>query len=315
VTLLYSRQASGVRPEIKLAKQANLEIGSCGGIKVNEYLQTSDSDIYAIGDAVEIRDFVLGGATLIPLAGPANKQGRMVADNICGKKRKYNGTQGTAVLKVFDLTVAMTGAGEKALKKTSIDFEKIYIHPLNHAGYYPGARPMHIKLLFEKPDGRILGAQIIGSEGVDKRIDVFAVAIRAGMTVYDLQELELAYAPSYSSGKDPVNIAGYVAANVLEGTVKLRHFDKLEDDEYILDVRTPAEFSRGSIPNTKNIPVDKLRERLNELPRNKSINVYCAVGVRSYIACRILEQNAFDVRNLTGGYTTYQAVTASGLSK
>jgi NADPH-dependent 2,4-dienoyl-CoA reductase/sulfur reductase-like enzyme/rhodanese-related sulfurtransferase len=307
--------ATGVKPEVKLAKEAGLEIGSCGGIKVNEYLQTSDPDIYAIGDAVEVRDFVLGNATLVPLAGPANKQGRMVADNICGKKRSYKGTQGTAILKVFDLTVAMTGASEKALKKTKIDYEKIYIHPGNHAGYYPGAKSMHIKLLFEKPEGRILGVQIVGSDGVDKRIDVFAVAIRAGMTVYDLQELELAYAPPYGSGKDPVNMAGFVAANILDDTVKVKHFDELEKDEFILDARTPAEFRKESIPNAVNIYINNLREKMDELPKDKTINVYCTVGFRSYLACRILEQNGFDVRNMPGGYITYRTIENSGLIK
>ena len=301
----------GVRPEVKLTEEAGLEIGSCAGIKVNEHLQTSDPDIYAIGDAVEVRDFVLDKAVLIPLAGPANKQGRMAADNICGLKRTYAGTQGTAILKVFDLTAAMTGASEKALSKTNIEYEKLYLHQANHAGYYPGAKPMHIKLLFGKPEGNILGAQIVGSDGVDKRIDVFAVAIRAGMTVFDLQELELAYAPPYGSGKDPVNIAGFAAANILDGTVKIKHFTELRKDDFILDVRTPAEFGRGSIPNAKNIPVDDLRGRLDELPQDKTIHVYCGVGLRSYIACRILEQNGFDARNLPGGYITYRTVANS----
>lgn len=301
----------GVRPEVKLAEEAGLEIGSCAGIKVNEHLQTSDPDIYAIGDAVEVRNFVLGDAALIPLAGPANKQGRMAADNICGRNRTYAGTQGTAILKVFDLTAAMTGASEKALSKTDIEYEKLYLHQVNHAGYYPGAKLMHIKLLFSKPEGNVLGAQIVGADGVDKRIDVFAVAIRAGMTVFDLQELELAYAPPYASGKDPVNIAGFAAANILDGTVKIKHFDELRKDDFILDVRTPAEFARGSIPNAKNIHVDVIRSKLDELPRDKTINLYCTVGFRSYVACRILEQNGFDARNMPGGYITYRTVANS----
>lgn len=305
--------STGVRPEVKLARQAGLEIGNLGGIKVEEHLQTSDPDIYAIGDAIEVKDFVLGNPIMVPLAGPANKQGRMVADNICGKNFTYKGTQGTAVLKVFDLTVAMTGASEKTLKKNGIDYEKLYTHQNNHAGYYPGAEIMHIKLLFAKQDGKILGAQIVGADGVDKRIDVLAVVIRAGMTVYDLQELELAYAPPYGNGKDAINIAGYAAANILDGTVKVRHFDELEKDAYVLDVRTPGESGRASIPDAKNIYVDKLRERLNELPRDKTINLYCAVGVRSYIACRILQQNGFDVRNLPGGIITYRTFKNSGL--
>ena len=305
----FAMLTAGVRPEVKLAREAGLEIGEQGGIRVNEYLQTSDPDVYAIGDAIEVRDFVLGGATLIPLAGPANKQGRMAADNLCGRERTYNGTQGTAILKLFDLTAAMTGASERALAETNIEYEKVYLHPASHAGYYPGAEQMHIKLLFGKPNGKILGVQIVGGDGVDKRIDVLAVAIRAGMTVFDLQELELAYAPPYGSGKDPVNIAGYAAANVLDGTVKVKHFDELEEDDFVLDVRTPAEFAKGGLPNAKNISVNQLRDRLDELPRDRTIHAYCAVGLRSYIACRILEQNGFDARNLSGGYTTYRTMT------
>jgi len=311
----FAMLTTGVRPEVKLAKEAGLEIGTHAGIKVNAYLQTNDPDIYAIGDAVEVEDFVLGGATLIPLAGPANKQGRMAADNLCGKKRRYNGTQGTAILKVFGLTVGMTGASEKALAKTNIDYEKLYLHPANHAGYYPDAKQMHIKLLFEKPGGGILGVQIVGSDGVDKRIDVLAVAIRAGLTVFDLQELELAYAPPYGSGKDPVNMAGFAAANILDGTVKVKHFNELKEDDFVLDVRTPGEFARGSIPNAKNIYVNNLRSKLDELPRDRTINVCCTVGFRSYIACRILEQHGFDARNLPGGYITYRTMANSGLSR
>ncbi|OHB75771.1 MAG: hypothetical protein A2Z25_04195 [Planctomycetes bacterium RBG_16_55_9] len=307
--------AVGVQPETRLAEDAGLEIGARFGIRVNERLQTSDPNIYAIGDAVEVRDYVLGDAVRVPLAGPANKQGRMAADIISGKDRKYKGTQGTAILKVFDLTAAMTGAGEKALAKTTIEYEKLYLHPAHHAGYYPGAKQMHIKLLFAKPSGKILGAQIVGAEGVDKRIDVIAVAMRAGMTVYDLQELELAYAPPYGSGKDPINIAGYAASNVLDGTVKVRHFTELTKDDFVLDVRTPAEFDRGAVPNARNIPVDHLRDRLDELPRDKTIHAYCGVGVRSYIACRILEQNGFDARNLPGGFMTYRSTAESGRAR
>jgi len=301
--------AVGVRPEVDLARDAGLQIGARGGITVNEYLQTSDPDIYAIGDAVEVQDFVLGGATLVPLAGPANRQGRMVADNICGRKRAFSGVQGTAILKLFDLTAAMTGASEKALAKTDIKYEKVYLHPAGHAGYYPGAELMHIKLLFRKPDGRILGAQIVGRHGVDKRIDVLAVATRAGMSVYDLQDLELAYAPPYGSAKDPVNMAGYVAGNVLDGTLGVKHFSDLEQDDFVLDVRTPGEFAKGSVPNAKNVPLGAIRSKLNELPRDRTIHAYCGVGLRSYIACRILAQNGFDVRNLPGGYITYRSVT------
>lgn len=311
----FAMLAAGVRPEVKLAEQAGLQIGDCGGIKVNEFLRTSDPDIYAIGDAVEVQDFVLGKATLIPLAGPANKQGRMIADNLCGKGRKYCGSQGTGILKVFDLTAAMTGASEKALAKTDIDYEKLYLHPVNHAGYYPGAKLMHIKLLFSKPDGRILGAQIIGSDGVDKRIDILAVAMRAGMTVFDLQELELAYAPPYGSGKDPVNIAGFAAANILDGTINVKHFNELEKEDFVLDVRTPGEFAGGAIEGAQNIPVDSLRDRLGELPKDKTIHAYCGVGLRSYIACRILMQYGYDAKNMPGGYMTYRAFEESSLPK
>lgn len=297
--------AMGVKPEVKLAKQAKLEIGTTGGIKVNKLLQTSDPDIYAIGDAVEVTDYVRGNPTLIPLAGPANKQGRMVADNICGGLHQYNGTQGTSILKVFDLTVAMTGASEKTLAKTNIEFEKLHIHPANHVNYYPGAEQMHIKLLFTKPEGKILGAQIVGSHGVDRRIDILAVAIRAGMTVFDLQELELAYAPPYGSGKDAVNMAGFVASNILEGTMEAVHWDQLDETDYILDVRSTGEFNKCNVPSSVNIPVDQIRNRLNELPKDTTINIYCTVGVRSYIACRILMQNGFTVRNISGGLITY----------
>lgn len=297
--------ATGVKPEVELAEQSQLEIGTTGGIKVNQRLQTSDPDIYAIGDAIEVRDFTLGKPTLIPLAGPANKQGRMVADNISGRDRRYNGTQGTAILRVFDLTVAMTGASEKALAEAEVEYEKLYLHPADHVGYYPGAKMMHMKVLFTKPQGKILGAQIVGSGGVDRRIDIFAVAIRAGMTVFDLQELDLAYAPPYGSGKDAVNMAGFAAANILNGTVDVVHWDGLGDRDFILDVRTAGEFERGHVPSSVHIPVDELRGRLNELPKDAMIHAYCGVGIRSYIACRILTQNGFAARNISGGFLTY----------
>jgi NADPH-dependent 2,4-dienoyl-CoA reductase/sulfur reductase-like enzyme/rhodanese-related sulfurtransferase len=307
--------AIGVRPEVRLAQEAGLEVGPRGGIKVNPNLQTNDPDIYAIGDAIEVRDFVLDKPVLIPLAGPANKQGRMVADNICGRNRRYNGTQGTAILKVFDLTAATTGASEKALAKTNVKYEKLYLHPANHVGYYPGARQMHVKLLFTKPQGKILGAQIVGSDGVDRRIDILAVAIRAGLTVLDLQELELAYAPPYGSGKDAVNMAGFAATNILDGTVDIVHWDQVTDEDFILDVRTPAEFNRGNVPSSVNIPVDELRDRLDGLPRDTVINSYCGVGIRSYIACRILMQNGFAARNISGGYVTYCSYSNKELSE
>ena len=307
--------AIGVRPEVRLAKEAGLEIGPCGGIKVSPNLQTSDPDIYAVGDAIEVQDFILGKPVLIPLAGPANKQGRMVADNICGGNRRYTGTQGTAILKVFDLTVAMTGASEKALAKTNLKYEKLYLHPANHVGYYPGAKQMHMKLLFTKPEGKILGAQIVGSDGVGRRIDIFAVAIRAGLTVFDLQELELAYAPPYGSGKDAVNMAGFAASNVLDGTVDVAQWDQIGDDDYVLDVRTADEFNRANVPSSVNIPVDELRGSLNGLPADTAINVYCGVGIRSYIACRILTQNGFAARNISGGFITYCSYENKELSE
>jgi NADPH-dependent 2,4-dienoyl-CoA reductase/sulfur reductase-like enzyme/peroxiredoxin family protein/rhodanese-related sulfurtransferase/TusA-related sulfurtransferase len=303
--------AIGVRPETKLAKEAGLEIGERGGIKVDEYLRTSDPNIYAVGDAIEVKDFVNEENTLIPLAGPANKQGRIAADNICGRNVKFNGTQGTSIIKVFDLTAASTGNNEKTLKRKGIPYIKSYTHSGSHAGYYPGAFVMTIKLLFSPEDGKILGAQIIGRDGVDKRIDVLATAIRHGLTVYDLEELELAYAPPYSSAKDPVNMAGFTAANILKGDMKIFHWDeikKLDSNEYfLLDVRTKCEHDAGHIEGSVNIPVDELRSRIKEIPKNKKILVYCKVGLRGYIAYRILTQNGFEVYNLSGGYDIYLA--------
>ncbi|OXT07116.1 CoA-disulfide reductase [Thermoanaerobacterium thermosaccharolyticum] len=304
----------GVRPDIKLAKDAGLAIGDRGGIKVNEYLQTSDPDIYAVGDAIEVKDYINGSYTLIPLAGPANKQGRIAADNIAGRKTVYNGTQGTSVAKIFDLTVAATGNNETILKRVGIDYNKVIIHPNSHASYYPDALPLTIKLLFKKEDGRILGAQIVGFDGVDKRIDVIATAIRANMTVYDLEELELSYAPPYSSAKDPVNMAGFAASNILKGDISVFHWDDVEkidmSKSLILDVRTKMEYDLGNIEGSVNIPVDDLRENLDKIPKDKDIFVYCQVGLRGYIACRILLQNGFkSVKNLSGGYKIYKAAT------
>lgn len=305
----------GVRPQSELAKAAGLEINGRGGIVVNDNLLTSDPNIYAIGDAVEVVDFIGGQKTMIPLAGPANKQGRICADNIAGKNVSYKGTQGTSVAKVFDLTVAATGVNEKSLKRDGKVYGKDYyttiIHPNSHAGYYPGAIPMTLKLIFGM-DGKVLGAQNIGYDGVEKRVDVIATAIRFGGTVYDLAELELAYAPPYSSAKDPVNMAGYVGENILKGTTKpfqWHEFETAGSDVVILDVRSELEREMGYIQNSINIPVDDLRERLVELDKNKKIVVYCAVGIRGYVAARILEQHGFDkVYNLMGGYTTYSVV-------
>jgi len=305
----------GVRPDTKLAKDAGLAIGERGGIKVNEYMQTSNPDIYAVGDAIEVKDYINGSNTLIPLAGPANKQGRIAADNICGRKSKYDGTQGTSVAKIFDLTVAATGNNETILKRAGIDYEKVIIHPNSHASYYPDALPMTIKLIFRKDDGKILGAQIVGFDGVDKRIDVIATAIRSNMTVYDLEELELAYAPPYSSAKDPVNMAGFVASNILKGDISVFHWDEVKDIDLskslILDVRTDLEYQLGNINGSINIPVDELRENLHKIPKDKDLYVYCQVGLRGYIACRILMQNGFkSVKNLSGGYKIYETATS-----
>lgn len=306
--------AIGVKPETHLARNAGLDIGETGGIKVNDQLQTSDPDIYAIGDAIEVDHFILKKPVLIPLAGPANKQGRIVADHIAGRSSKYKSTQGTAILKLFELTVAMTGASEKELKKTNIDYEKVYLHPANHVGYYPGAQQMHMKVLFGKPEGRLLGAQIIGKDGVDKRIDVLATAMRAGMTVFDLQDLELAYAPPHGSGKDPVNMAGFAAVNILDGTVDIKHFEALDGDSFLLDVRTTAEINeQGCMDGSVNIPLDILRHRLNDLPKDKTIHTYCSVGIRSYISYRILQQKGFDAKSIPGGYTNYLIQTTEKL--
>lgn len=301
----------GVRPESKIASEAGLKIGFTGGIYVDEFMRTSDPDIYAVGDAVEVKDFINGEPVLIPLAGPANKQGRIAANNICGMEEKYTGTQGTSIVKIFDITVAITGNNEKTLKKNGIEYEKSFTHSPSHAGYYPGATPMTIKLLFDKKDGKILGSQIIGYDGVDKRIDIVATAIRAGMSVFDLEKLELAYAPPYSSAKDPVNIAGYTAANVVNGDSRIFHWHEIpaidKEKTVILDVRTKMEFNLGTIQGAINIPVDALRDRLNELPKDKGIYIFCQVGLRGYIAYRLLIQKGFTkVWNLSGGYKTYQ---------
>jgi len=304
----------GVRPEVTLARDAGLEIGPLGGIVVDEYMRTSDPDIFAVGDAVEVSHYVGGFQTLIPLAGPANRQGRIAADNALGRSSKYEGSQGTGICKVFDMTVGMTGLNEKTLRKTGSAYEKVYVHPLNHAGYYPGASPMTLKLLFDPNDGRVLGAQAVGTDGVDKRIDVLAVAIRAGMTVFDLENLELAYAPPYGSAKDPVNYAGFVAANILRGDVQIVNAEEIanpREDQVILDVRKDFEVATGTIPGAVHIPLDELRDRIGELPNDKEILAYCQVGLRGYLACRLLTQKGFRCRNLNGGIKTYVAVTGN----
>jgi NADPH-dependent 2,4-dienoyl-CoA reductase/sulfur reductase-like enzyme/rhodanese-related sulfurtransferase len=307
----------GVRPENALAVGAGLEVGPRGGIRVNEHLQTSDPDIYAVGDAIEVKDFVTGGPTQVPLAGPANRQGRIAADHIFGRAdARYRGTQGTAIVRVFDRTAAMTGASEKALGRLGRPYRKVYVHPTHHAGYYPGAEAMTLKLLFDPDAGRVLGAQAVGGAGVDKRIDVLAVAVQAGMTVFDLEEMELAYSPQYGSAKDPVNMAGFVAAGLLRGEHPQVDVEAVlgggGPDYYLLDVRTPQEYAAGHVPGAVNVPVDELRSRLGELPRDRPIAAYCQVGQRGYLATRILRQTGFAAANVGGGYKTYQLYRPGG---
>ncbi|MEW6673022.1 MAG: FAD-dependent oxidoreductase [Thermodesulfobacteriota bacterium] len=307
----------GVRPRTELAVSAGLKIGETGGIWVDDRMQTSDKHVWAVGDAVEIKDVVTGLKRLIPLAGPANRQGRIAADNIFddgSKPHRFRGSQATAVCGVLGLTVASTGVSETYLKKTceteaSPGYEKIYLHPDHHAGYYPDAKTITIKLLFSKTDGRILGAQAIGLAGVEKRIDVIAMAIQKNATVFDLEEAELCYAPQFGSAKDPVNLAGMIAANVLRRYVSVGHWQDLTNSEVlILDVRTPREYRKGHLTNAVNIPLDMLRSRLDELPRDREIWTHCFVGQRSYYAARILEQHGFKVRNLSGGFRLQPAV-------
>jgi NADPH-dependent 2,4-dienoyl-CoA reductase/sulfur reductase-like enzyme/rhodanese-related sulfurtransferase len=334
--------ALGVKPDVELAKQCGLEIGPTGGIRVDGQMRTSDESIYAVGDAVEVRDFITGKPALIPLAGPANRQGRIAADAICGRNVRYRGSQGTAVLGAFDLTLAMTGAIEKTLRREAIAYQKSYTHSSHHAGYYPGAERISLKLLFTPDTGRLLGAQAVGKAGVDKRIDVLAAAIQKGATVFDLEEAELCYAPQYGSAKDPVNIAGFVAGNILRGDVAAATwadwkalaasgqtlirdcpdfcankngtvpFAAASDTNIpatppiILDVRPPAALASGSIPGAIHIPLGELRSRLNELPKDKEIWVHCVVGQTAYYAARILTQHGFKARNISGGFTSYK---------
>jgi len=298
----------GVRPENQLAKDAGLELGVRGTIVTNEHMQTSDPDIYALGDAAQVTHLLTGKATSLPLAGPASKQGRIAADHIAGRNVAFKGVMGTSIVKVFDLTVGSTGLNEKQLQQEGMDYRTAIIHASNHAGYYPGAAPMAFKLLYA-PDGKIYGAQLVGLEGVDKRVDVIATAIHAGMTVFDLEELELAYAPPFGSSRDPVNLIGFVAANELRDdmkTVAWTEVDKLNRDEvFFLDVRQPQELMLGMIDGAKNIPLQVLRQHVNEIPKNKRVVVYCQTGQRSYFANRVLKQLGYDVYNLVGGYKTY----------
>lgn len=308
--------AIGVKPENQLAKAAGLEIGVTGGIKVDPRMQTSDPAIYAVGDAVEVTDLMTGKPALIPLAGPANRQGRIAADNILGMNREYRNTQGSAVCKVFDLTFAMTGLSEKQAIKNSISYDKVFVHPASHASYYPGATSISLKLIFAPETGKILGAQAVGLDGVDKRIDVLAVSVRAGLTAYDLEELELVYAPPYGSAKDPVNYAGMVAANLLRGTSEHFHvndIEKFSSKQKLLDVRTKEEVLAGSIPGAINIPLHEIRTRIAELSKEKDYMIYCQAGLRGYLAYRILKQKGFNVSNLDGGYKTYCMVNKNAL--
>lgn len=306
--------AIGVTPDTELAKNAGLALGIKGSILVNERMETSVPDVYAVGDAVEIKHFVTDSKALISLAGPANKQGRVAADNICGQNSIFRGAQGSSVLKLFDMTVASTGINETAAKAAGFDYERVVLSPASHAGYYPGGKVMTMKVLYEKKTLNILGAQIVGYDGVDKRIDVLATAIRAGMKATELAELDLAYAPPYSSAKDPVNMAGFMIENIVSGKVRQFHYDEVDTlprdgSVTLLDTRTPTEYGRGYAEGFVNIAVDDLRERLHEIPLDKPVYVMCQSGLRSYIACRILSQNGYDCYNFSGGYRFYDLVT------
>lgn len=311
----------GVSPDTGLARAAGLTLTEGGAIEVDGYMRTSEPDIYAVGDAVSVRDFVAGLPQVMPLAGPANRQGRLAAGNIIAETRPgrelkaYSGTQGTLICRVFELTAGATGLNEKRLRQLGWRYDKVYLHPASHASYYPGPEPISLKVLFDPDNGRLLGAQAVGRLGVDKRLDVLAAALRAGLTVRDLADLELAYAPPYSSAKDPVNMAGFLASNVLDGQLRQVFSDDLaahlagpEPAPWLLDVRTPKEYQGGSLPGAANIPVDELRERLDELPRDRPIVTFCQVGLRSYLAYRILSQSGFDrLANLSGGYRGWLA--------
>lgn len=305
----------GVRPETELAKGARLEIGPRGGIRVDGQMRTSDSKIWAVGDAVEVIDYVTGQPSLVPLAGPANRQGRVAADVIYGRDSVFRGVQGTAICSVFGLAAAITGASEKSLKRAGIsDYEVVYLHPGQHAAYFPGASPVHLKLLFRRPDGRLLGAQACGEQGVDKRIDVIATVIQKQGTVFDLEEAELCYAPQFGAAKDPINMAGMIAGNVLRGDVQNALWSALSSNGVLLlDVRQPDEFESGHVPGAKNIPLPQLRGRLNELPTTGEIRLYCAAGQRAYYASRLLKQRGFRVQNLSGGYETYLNCRNAGM--
>ena len=303
--------ALGVRPEIKIAEAAGLEIGQRGGIRVDKHMRTSDEKIWAVGDAVEVKDVVTGQWGVIPLAGPANRQGRIAADVIMGRNAEFRGVQGTSVVGIMGLVVAFTGATEKTLRSMGIwdqpaSFEKIYLHPGHHVGYYPGASPINLKLIFSREDGRVVGAQAIGREGVEKRIDVISMAIQKNATVFDLEEAELCYAPQFGSAKDPVNIAGMIAANVLRGDAPIVHWDELDKEPvFMLDVRDPSEYRQDHIKGAVNIPLNELRDRMGEVPKDQEVWTYCFVGQRSYYASRALSQYGYNIKNLSGGFKTF----------
>jgi NADPH-dependent 2,4-dienoyl-CoA reductase/sulfur reductase-like enzyme/rhodanese-related sulfurtransferase len=306
--------ALGVRPDTTLASMAGVEIGEHGGIRVDEQMRTSDPGIFAVGDAVEVRDFVTGQWSLVALAGPANRQARIAADVIAGRDSRFRGTQGTAIIGLFGATAAWTGASEKTLRSLGdSDYEKIYVYPNSHAGYYPGAKPIAMKVLFRKSDGRLLGAQAIGEDGVDKRISTLALAIQMGASVYDLEEAELCYAPPFGSAKDPVNFAGMVAADILRGDMPISHWDSAQG-AFVLDVREQVELAVEHVPDAVNIPLGELRSRLDELPRDREILTVCRSGQRAYYAARILVQNGFDARVVSGGMLSHAMLSPGILS-
>lgn len=313
--------AIGVRPEIKLAEDAGLEIGQRGGIRVDKHMRTSDEKIWAVGDAVEVKDVVTGQWGVIPLAGPANRQGRIAADTIMGRNSEFRGVQGTSVVGILGLVVAFTGATEKTLRRMGVweepaPFEKVYLHPRQHAGYYPGSSHIHLKLIFSKKDGRVAGAQAIGKEGVEKRIDVISMAIQKNATVYDLEEAELCYAPQFGSAKDPVNMAGMMAANVLRRDAQIVHWDQLNSEQvFMLDVRDPSEYEKGHVADAVNIPLDELRDRMGEVPKDQAVWTYCLVGQRAYYAARALSQYGYDIKNLSGGFKTFTMTQELNLNR
>ncbi len=303
----------GVRPETALAKECGIELNRRGCIVVNSRMQTNIPDIYAVGDAAEVRDFITNAPAFIPLAGPANKQGRVAADNIAGIPSEYSGTQGSAILKLFDMTIGATGLNEKSAAAAGIDYDKTYIYPASHAGYYPGAQNMSVKAIWDRKSLKLIGAQLVGFDGVDKRTDILAAAIRFGAKITDLAGLELCYAPPFGSAKDPVNMLGFTAENIITGKIKQFFWNDVENlprdgSVTLLDVRTAAEVGRGKIDGSVNIPLDSLRERMGEIPQGKPVYVYCHTGLRSYIACRILSGSGFDCRNLAGGWRLYESV-------